>query len=426
MASSFEMRAKPEDIPWEFQADFGESQRLEELAKLLMAQNQKTGSGQMVGTHFVKSSPMQHLADQVAKMYGAYQLSQSRDARQGTLQKMAAAEDIDRRGIAAAIRGLNPSEMDPEGAPPDYARAAQLAEASKFEGLRKSADTYRQINANMLSAMGPRATPESLNTAMQAGGNAALLRAQPPEQYGPPSDIPGVMTPEGKPVKGQQNLRSQKWSELGTDRAPKQSVTVLGNSDEKPYITKVQEGMAAADVAAYNSALQADESNQALGRIKGFLAEGANVTGGPLAKVEVFVRNLAAEFKIPFNRAVDKINAMLSAEFTSRIAMQVLAGGRGISNDDRIALEAAFPSFSSGIPAEQLPAFIAQLEAINNAKVSSWMRRWKSLKPADQALYPNTFGSHRTLPPGGVSPYSDPEKERRYQEYKAQQPGGGQ
>lgn len=416
--ADYQVKAKSEDIPWEYQTQFGDAASLQNIAQQLMAQRaiiQKGMQPQMVSGHYIKASPMQHLADLLAAGLSGKASYDASQARTNVLRKMAADESRTIEALRSQYGGGREMEADPRG-------AEQAALLSSWERARNLGKAWGDDRRAMNTATSRHLTGRGA-AAMAASGTAPTdpgMYVQQ-EKFGDVAPIPGLTTPEGKPIHGQQSSKTGEWKEKGTDRAPKQSVTVLSGSNEKPYLTKAQEGMAATDVAAYNAALMADEANQSLGRIKGFLAEGGKVTGGPLAQVEVFARNLAAEYGIPLDRALDRNNARLTAEFTNRIAMQVLSGGRGISNDDRVALEAAFPSFKTGIPAEQLPAFIAQLEAINNAKIASWMRRYNSLSPENRVAYPNTFGSHRSLPAGGGPTYDDPEKEQRYQDWKHKQ-----
>ncbi len=420
------------NIPFEYQTEFGQADELEKLAQLIAMQRAKSQpQGQMVSGHYVRASPMQHLADLFSAYNQGFASKQAAAMRQAATKRMAGDERGQIAQIAQMMTGkpietvpgdFGPGERETIGSQtyeaPRPRRAEETAFMSPFPRVQKLGERLQKNRHETFSVGARSATPESV---IQAQGDYTQLQPQQPEMYGNVGEIPGLKTPEGKPIYGQQNLKTQKWGELGTDRAPKQNVTVLGGSQEKPYITEAQTGMAKTDLAMFNSALQAHEANQSLGRIKGFLAEGAKVTGGPLAQAEVFVRNLAAEWGFPLNKALDRGNTMLSAEFTSRIASQVLSGGRGISNDDRVALEAAFPSFKTGIPAEMLPTFIAQLEAINNSKIGMWQARWRSLPPDFQKQYPATFGN-RDVPqsPGGWTP----EKQKRLEELEAKANAG--
>jgi hypothetical protein len=200
----------------------------------------------------------------------------------------------------------------------------------------------------------------------------------------------------------QQNTRTKEIKAIGQGPLIG-SISVGGGTNENKFVTKLEELQAAEFHAAQQSATEAQQGNNALARIKGIVAQGG-VTGGPLATIEVTARNLASQIGMPVDKVLDKNNAMYSAEASARIAEKIIKGGRALTDSDVARLREAFPGYGSGIPTSQLPAFIAQLETINNERIANYREMRKSVNPALISRMPMTF----TDVPGAVGKTAQP------------------
>jgi hypothetical protein len=260
--------------------------------------------------------------------------------------------------------GFNPSLMRDRALQAGNPYAVQLAESfQKPRNLQKVGANERVID-------------------MTDGTPRTVVEAQPGEEW---EDI-------GVNPRGQTMQRNKKTKEL---RAVGQgpligSISVGGGSNENKFVTKLEELQAQEFHAAQQSATEAQQGNNALARIKGIVAQGG-VTGGPLAPIEVTARNLAAQLGMPLDKVIDKNNAMYSAEASARIAEKIIKGGRALTDTDVARLREAFPGYGSGIPTSQLPAFIAQLETINNERIANYREMRKSINPALISKMPMTF-----------------------------------
>jgi hypothetical protein len=164
----------------------------------------------------------------------------------------------------------------------------------------------------------------------------------------------------------------------------------VGGSNENKFVTKLEELQAQQFHEAQTGAAEAQQGNNALARIKGIVSQGG-VTGGPTANIVVTARNLASQLGMPIDKVLDKNNAAYSAETAARIAEKIIKGGRSLTDSDVARIREAFPGYGSGIPTSQLPAFIAQLETINNERISTFREMRKNVNPALISKMPMTF-----------------------------------
>jgi hypothetical protein len=200
----------------------------------------------------------------------------------------------------------------------------------------------------------------------------------------------------------QQNTRTKEIKAVGQGPLIG-SISVGGSTNENRFLATLEDLQAKEFHAAQQSASEAQQGNNALARIKGIVAQGG-VTGGPLAPIEVTARNLAAQLGMPLDKVIDKNNAMYSAEASARIAEKIIKGGRALTDTDVARLRESFPGYGSGIPTSQLPAFIAQLETINNERIANYREMRKSINPALISKMPMTF----TDVPGAVGKTAQP------------------
>lgn len=200
----------------------------------------------------------------------------------------------------------------------------------------------------------------------------------------------------------QQNMRTKQKRAVGQGPLIG-SISLNGKGSENRFTNKLQELQAEEYNNAFKASKDAKEANNALARMKSVLKQG-EVTGGPLAKQTVWVRNLASQVGIPIDRALDERNAMFTAEFAGRLANKVLMGGRSITDSDARLIAASFPGFENGISSAQLPAFISMLEAQNNERIKYFDELQKSVNPSVRAQMPMTFNNPNTVGAAAAQP----------------------
>jgi hypothetical protein len=182
-------------------------------------------------------------------------------------------------------------------------------------------------------------------------------------------------------------------------RAGAGGVSVSLPKAENPYTSAVQKGLGERDWKLYEGAEYGQKALQMLDRVDEFV-KNAPPTGGPIAPIEVWARNFASEYGFPVDKVTDASNAKLTAEFSSFLADQIISGGRGITDEDVRVISRSIPSFGSGIPREQLPAFIGQLRRIATQKVGNWNDRYNSMDPDMKRMYPWSIGNREVKSPG--------------------------
>jgi hypothetical protein len=417
-------------LPPGYQSGIDEAQFKKRLAAALMASGGQQRAGQMVGNRYVPTSGWENASQLAKTLVGAYGLYAGEKQQSDTLAKYGTDQQVD---LARILKMQLPQQETIPGGPgegdagissitrPGDVRGAETAGlGSQFP---RSQDLGQALQKARLLAEEKRREEllKRVRLSDIQGGN--LEGGAPKAEYSVTEGVPyaksetgiaplgtykqGTMSgADGRPMAVQTAPFTGRVDAI--DKAPKVNVNT-GKQPEDKYIDTAQVELSKKDTSLYNAAEMADMGNKSLSRIRDIIKT-SPTTGGPLAQYEVAARNFAAEYGIPFDPAKDASNARLSAEFSSRVADMVLTGGRGISNDDRVALEKALPSFASGIPFEQVPAFINQLEKINNSRIGSWRSRYDTLPEKYKQLYPATFGSYRgSLAPssGGQKPVSE-------------------
>lgn len=218
-----------EDLPLEYQVDFGQAAEKEALARRLleMAQRQQPGVGQMVGPFFVKTHPLQHLASVLGQWQGSMLQGQAQAEKAEALKRAADAKRTALESIATAMLGRPGSgvaptgevRLDPEG---DMMRSALTSGFKEPQQLARALWESKQQNFRSLV---PHADPESAIQAAQQGGNVAALRPPPvPTWRGESFTVPGQETPVPALVSSKGELRfpptaPQTTVNVNTDRA---------------------------------------------------------------------------------------------------------------------------------------------------------------------------------------------------------------
>lgn len=233
--------------------------------------------------------------------------------------------------------------------------------------------------------------------------------------------------PDGTPNKAFQAYQTG----LRKEGAPKVSVTVPVNT-EKKYGEAFAGKIADADVSLRDAAEKAPQLAERANRIKQVLATGNTITG------------FGADFRLGFAKAAElaglgngsaadteSLAAGLAQNTMDAIKASGMGGGTGFSNADRDFLEKAV-----GGKVNLEPQAISRLADLAHRAASLTAERWtkRAAQIPKSAIegtgidtspqrVPPLFGGGRTAADKPIAPYSDPAKEREYQEWKRKNGG---
>ncbi len=175
----------PFALPPEYQAPIDLAEMRGKLAQAMMQRYTRPVQGQMVGKHYVKSNPLQHLANVLGQHWqqqgvegavkdaGALRAKAGADLqseRQNIVQALASREEPS----LGADTGESPS--GPRIVPGNPQEAERLALAAKFPGNRDLAKVLMEHRMKLLDAGAKGATNPSVVAAAQAGGDVSQLR----------------------------------------------------------------------------------------------------------------------------------------------------------------------------------------------------------------------------------------------------------
>jgi len=198
-------------IPYEYQTSFGEAEEKEKLAQYLMslAAQQRRGPGQMVGNIFVKTHPLEHLANVLSQAQAGWLMSQAGKQRREILQQAGKDQEAELAKIAAMMSGSVPQsaagDYGPGEAPtvgpqtstsPNPMGAVQSALMSRFPNIREFGKQMREMMTSQFKTMAPYASRESL---FASRGDPNRLLPEPRERFGP---IVNLAPPGSQPIYG--------------------------------------------------------------------------------------------------------------------------------------------------------------------------------------------------------------------------------
>jgi hypothetical protein len=213
-----------QQVPFEFQTQFGEASELDRIAQLMAQQrliNQRGMGGQIVpggpGTPgiYVRSSPMQGLAD----MFAAYQQgASSRDAariRREAQAGIAQAEQGQLQRMAALMSGQpetqEPGDFGPgerrtiPGVAPNPQAAEVWGMTSDYPRVKSLAEALQKNRLALVNAAGRNATTASIAA---SGGDPSKFQDKPRTSWTP--ELKNVAPPgAAKPIYAQQSSEGE-------------------------------------------------------------------------------------------------------------------------------------------------------------------------------------------------------------------------
>lgn len=401
--------------PSDFQGQIDEAERKRLLAQLLIKQGLMGDQpqGRMVSGHYVKSNPLQHLAKIASVVGGQYMDSQATkdigkakgeyaDASSADLAKVqrmlqsSPEQQVPNFVMEAEMDGTVPEAVQP-GRAADPVAAERAAQQSQFPGTQalgkamyenrmKQLEKYREALTSRVGVgdVGKvfNATDTSPIPGLQPKQEIKFVDGVPvatPTEYTPGGTAPSRIGPgyaqtqttgaNGRPLAAQQHPITDEIKVI--DKAPVNNVNVKTGGDEDPYFKKMMTDLGERDAKVVMIGRDAGPQLGAVGRLREIhQASGGNWTGGPIADPVKFVRDLASQVGVPIDAKVDMNNAKMQVEFSQKVAAAIIGQGRGLTNEDRQALEKSFPT--NKITPANFPAFMDQYERMlrDNAKAS--------------------------------------------------------
>lgn len=322
--------------------------------------------GRMVGNYYIRPGPFDYISRFLPIVLAAYEQKGANEELQkavGEYQTRLAKEWEGIQGALPSIRNL-PMPTDPT--------VRNLVEALVKSGLdvqgaikknvagRVPLEQVGQVLEGDFGNLRSRGEVKVINdvpVVVPTEGDGPVKPLSPPWQM---SQIPST-APGQPPIQVQQNPLTGFTKELSEPR-----VTVNVGDKPSPYASEFMQNQAKQDVQRLEAHRQNVATLQALDRITDIANQAKGQwTGGPLEMYIRYMRGAADQLKLghllPENDAVLLNNAKLQVEFASTIARALMSSsGARLSENDRKALEKAFPNFE--LTPQQLPAFVDQFK----------------------------------------------------------------
>jgi hypothetical protein len=329
----------PGNLPAEYQGELSAIDQQKRMAEMLMQKSMKERpAGQMVGRHFVPTSPLFALSDAMDKYYARKDLSAADSARSGVLQRA----EMDRTAEQADLLSytqpkFSAGEEGPARQDPDYNTLVTRGPAARFKENRDLAGALLKQRMDLFSAGSRGASPESLISGVQAGGDPNRLAARPTERWDT-ATVPALPGPDGLPRSQIRQTSSITGQQRVLDETPNQmkvSATATANGGN---VHAEKKGIEFAFAQMKESEAPARAQAQSLVSIQEALAGlDMGVKTGRLSGAEQFVRGVME------SRGVEKTGAEGFdglASSLKRITFTSLGGlGKQISDADRMFME---------------------------------------------------------------------------------------
>lgn len=448
--------AQQDFLPPDFQEELDSAQRRRALAQMFLQQGlTQQPQGQMVGAHYVPASWTQHLAGLGKALMGSYMDAKAGQDINATKKRFSQAQSDELGRIQGMVTG-RPEQMTPnfvmqpgEGGEPEPVKstavpgnplmAEQEAQRSQFPAaqalgkvlmearMKRTAEMQKEL-ANRVPVADIPSIYEGRTTDLKPKQTVHYVDGLPiatpaeyvpggpqPARIGPGYDQKTIAGAGGRPVVTQVNPLTGKSDAI--DKAPQTNVSVQTGDKEDPYWKAIATKLGDKDAAIVSAGRDAPAILDTIGRIRKvhFDSQG-NYTGGPAEGPVRFIRDLASQFGIPIDSTVDLNNARLQAEFSNLIASRILGEGRGLSNEDRQALERAFPG--GRIPPAMLPAFLNQYETLVRANAARSQEVLRSLQQGSRGQLPTATRDIPVPPTRPVGEMSTEELEARMRQLR--------
>lgn len=412
-------------LPPAYQGDIDRALQQRMLAQLLMQQSmQQRPQGQMVSGHYVRTNPLQHLANVFSGLQGKQMDVQAGMDIASAQERFAKDQERELAQIQALMHGM-PDRMtqnfvmqpDESGMPKpavasavqaDPIAAEQMAQRSRFpaaqalgktlfeQRIKRLAEMQKEIASRVpvedvpkvyegqVSGLRPKAGFQYVDGIPQIVPSEATAGGPAPQPVGPGWQQGTMPGPSG-PMAVQENPYTGKVDAI--DKTPKVSVST-GAAPEDPYWKRFAEQAADRDVAVWKKAQDAPGVIAMLERIRKLhLDSKGEWTGGPAAGPVRFIRDLASQFGVPIDERIDLTNARMQAEFNALVVKEILGQGRGITDEDAKRLQRSFPS--DAITPRQMTAFLDQYEKMvrdNAAQARKLVEKAQSLKGREMPM----------------------------------------
>lgn len=331
------MAAKdPFALPPEYQAPIDAAGLRAKLAQAMMQQYMRPVQGQMVGKHYVRTNPLQHLTNILGQYWQRQGIESAGQEVSATRTRAGAAQQSERDAIIQALRGREEPSLGadtgeapsgPRIIPGDPQEAERLALGARFPGNQDLAKVLMEQRMKLFEGGAKGATNPSVVAAAQAGGDVSKLQGA----WG------GGITEQnigGKPAAVTYDPKSNEPEVKFAPRDIKVSATAstggkLYEAGGKFALEQIDKSLPNAQAAR----VSLTSIQEALGALD------AGAQAGITQPVQQIVRKLASDFGI--NGAAPDANDRLAAVLKKRVIDRAGGLGRQISDADRKFLEAA-------------------------------------------------------------------------------------
>lgn len=448
--------AQQDFLPPDFQEELDSAQRRRALAQMFLQQGlTQQPQGQMVGAHYVPASWTQHLAGLGKALMGSYMDARAGQDINATKKRFSQAQSDELGRIQGMVTG-RPEQMTPnfvmqpgEGGEPEPVKstavpgnplmAEQEAQRSQFPAaqalgkvlmearMKRTAEMQKEL-ANRVPVADIPSIYEGRTTDLKPKQTVHYVDGLPiatpaeyvpggpqPARIGPGYDQKTIAGAGGRPIVTQVNPLTGKSDSI--DKAPQTSVSVQTGDREDPYWKAIATKLGDKDAAIVSAGRDAPAVLDSIARMRKlhFDSKG-DYTAGPAEGVVRLIRDLASQFDVPLDPAKDIYNAKFQAEFSNSIAAKILGEGRGLSNEDRQALERAFPN--AKIPPAMLPAFLNQYEMLVRGNAARSQEVLRSLQRGSRGQLPTATRDIPVPPAKPIGDMTTEELEARLQQLR--------
>lgn len=324
-------------LPPEYATEIEQAELRKQLAAAMLSRGSTPVEGKMVGKHYVRSNPLQHLAQILNQTFQRQGLDHAQKEIGDIRRKAASDESAERRSILEPLSDSNWRMPDPRGelaypvdfpVPADPMEAERRGMAAKFGSNRELGDALMKRRMELFKAGADHAGGPSVIRGVRLGGDPnALVEKTPPK-------IQTDVTPDGTPLIFTENPDDGKTTfELGRKPSSVSATATAGDKfgleGFKHVAGQVEKSLPLA-TGAQQSLLSTQEALAALD---------AGAETGLTQPIQQVVRKLASDLGVEGTGA-DAYD-LLASRLKAMVIQRAGGLGRQISDADRAFLEGA-------------------------------------------------------------------------------------
>lgn len=176
-------------LPPEYQSELDQAELRKQLAAAMLSRTATPVTGRMVGNHYVRANPLQHLAQILNQTFQRQGLEAAQRDISGVRSRAASDEIAERKSILEPLSSSTWTMPDPnhevEGpvnfpVPADPQLAEQRGMAARFASNRALGDALYKRRMELFKAGSGAASGPSVLAGVRAGGDPSLLQGKTP------------------------------------------------------------------------------------------------------------------------------------------------------------------------------------------------------------------------------------------------------